>query len=154
MKSYWSRVGPSFKMTGVFIKKKERETGTQPSTWREPQEKTKAETGWWFHTPKTASKSTKGRGEGPNRAHSSRNQLYQLWSWTLASRTNVKLISVVRFSQFAVLITAALGNNRGSMRGYGGVMSSSVSDSWWQSNDYTYLSKLKSIHQKECIYSM
>ena len=56
----------------------------------------------------TASKPTKGRGEGPNRAPSSRNQLYQIWSWTPASRTNVKLISVVQFSQFAVFITAKL----------------------------------------------
>ena len=46
MKSNWSRMGPSFKMTGVFIKKKKREIGTQPFTQRERQEKKKAEIGW------------------------------------------------------------------------------------------------------------
>ena len=124
MKSYWSRVGPSFKMTGVFIKKRERNWDTAIHTRRAPEDEGRDR----MVIPHTNNCQQTNQREGRGAEQGSQFSEPALPTLIMDSslQNQCEINFCVRFSQFAVFITAALGNNRGSTRGYGGVMSSSL----------------------------
>ena len=150
MKSYWSRVGPSFKMTGVFIKKRERNWDTAIYTRRAPEDEGRDR----MVIPHTNNCQQTNQREGRGAEQGS--QFSEPVLPTLIMDSGLQNQCEINFccaiQPVCSLYYSSPRKQQGQHEGirWGDEL---FCDSRWQSNHYLYLSKLKSVHQKDCVYS-